>query len=63
MTADDYPMVRIVPSAIRPAGIMGRRKADVLVYFGQPMHEFEVGLEAQWHGLLTMEAALLAAVE
>lgn len=63
MTADDYPMVRVVPSRVAPAGIMGRRKVEALVYFGQPLHEFEVGLEEQWHGLLTMEAALLAAVE
>jgi hypothetical protein len=63
MTPDDYPMVRIVPSRAVPSGIMSRRKVEALIYFGQPVHEFEAGLEEQWRSLLEMEAALLVAVE
>jgi len=61
MTPDDYPMVRIEPSRISDSGVIGRRGADVLVYFGMPIHEFTDGLEAMLEQLLGLEAALIAA--
>lgn len=47
MTADDYPMVRIVPSKIGDGTVIGQRGTDVLIYFGQPIHEFTTDLEGQ----------------
>jgi hypothetical protein len=59
MTPADYPMVRIVPSRVANGEVIGRRSVGVLIYFGQPIHEFSSGLEAQWQSLLAMESALL----
>ena len=42
------------------ARCLGRR-CEITVYFGQPIHEFDGGLEALYASLFTMEAALLAA--
>lgn len=60
MTPADYPMVRLVPSRVTHGEVIGRRAVELLIYFGQPIHEFSAGLEAQWEALLSMEAALLA---
>lgn len=59
MTPADYPMVRIVPSKIADDSTLGRRRTEVLVYFGEPIHEFTAGAESQWQSHLTMEAALV----
>lgn len=59
MTPADYPMVRIVPSKIGDEAVLGRRGVEVLVYFGQPIHEFSTDLEGQWQSLLAMEAEIL----
>lgn len=61
MTPEDYPMVRVVPSAVRWGSTIHRRECDVLVYFGQPIHEFEDGLEGLYDNLFTLERALLEA--
>lgn len=61
MTPADYPMIRIVPSGISDGQVIGRRQVEVLVYFGQPIHESTGGLEAEWSSLLTMEAAIIEA--
>lgn len=61
MTPADYPMVRIVPSALRYGGVVGRRSADVLIYFGKPIHEFTGGMETLYSDLMTMESALIDA--
>lgn len=63
MTPADYPMVRIVPSKVREADVIGQRAAECLVYFGQPVHEFTGGLEAQWASLLDIEARLITAAQ
>jgi hypothetical protein len=63
MTPADYPMVRIVPSVIRDAPIIGQRRCDVLVYFGQPIHEFTGGLESLYTSLFALETALLDAAQ
>lgn len=61
MTPADYPMVRIVPRSITDGPAIGRRKIDALIYFGQPIHEFEAGLEAQYAALLDLERRLIVA--
>jgi hypothetical protein len=61
MTPDDYPMVRLVPSSARWGLTIDRRECDVLVYFGQPIHEFEGGMEALYESLFALERALLEA--
>lgn len=63
LTPDDYPMVRLVPSVIRFAEVIGRRRCELLVYFGQPLHEFDAGLEELYAELLDMESALLTAAQ
>lgn len=65
MTPADYPMVRIVPSRISPAKMLGRRNVDALIYFGQPIHEFTSieGLQGQYGALLAMETAIIDAAE
>jgi len=60
LTPADYPMVRIVPSTVRQK-LIGMRECDLIVYFGQPIHEFTAGLEALYSNLFAMEAALLDA--
>lgn len=62
MTPADYPMVRIVPSAIRNGAAVAGRACDVLIYFGEPVHEFTDGMEAQWQSLLAMESTMLDAL-
>jgi hypothetical protein len=62
MTPADYPMVRIVPSRLSEAGVIGWRGVDCLIYFGRPIHEFSSGMESEWQELLAMEAALLQAM-
>jgi len=31
-----------------PSEVIGQRDAEVLVYFGQPIHEFATGLAGKW---------------
>lgn len=62
MTPADYPMVRIVPSGIGNGPTSTGRTCDVLIYFGEPMHEFTGGLEEQWRSLLAMESTMLDAM-
>lgn len=63
MTPDDYPMVRIVPSRVSNGNVIGRRSVECLIYFGQPVHEFSAGLEAQYETLMAMEQALIEAAQ
>ena len=63
MTPADYPMVRIVPSAIKRGIMLGQRSTECLIYFGMPAHEFTAGLEALYTDLLALEAALISAAE
>ena len=63
MTPADYPMVRIVPSAVRYGTMMGSRQIDCLIYFGQPIHEFTDGLEGLYESLMGLEILLLAAAQ
>ena len=63
MTAADYPMVRVVPSKAKRAAVMGRRRVEVLVYFGEPLHEFTAGLESLYAQVFELEAAILTKAE
>lgn len=63
MTPADYPMVRIVPSVTRPSALLDViRSHECLIYFGQPVHEFEAGLEALYTGIFALEVALINAL-
>jgi hypothetical protein len=63
MTADDYPMIRIEPSAIRYGGLTQTRAVDVLIYFGTPVHEFTTDLQGLLSDLMGMESAILSKLE
>jgi hypothetical protein len=63
MTADDYPMIRIEPSAIRYGGLTQTRAVDVLIYFGTPVHEFTTDLQGLLSDLMGMESAILTKLE
>ena len=63
ITPEDYPIVRIVPSAIRPGSMLaGTRQTECLVYFGAPVHEFTEGMDGLYASLLGMESALIDAL-
>lgn len=68
MTADDYPIVRIVPSAVRGSrfeeqvGLSGLRQTECLIYFGEPVTEADAGLEELYRSLFAMELALIQAL-
>lgn len=55
-------MIRVVPSSLSKTSSATRRTADVLIYFGAAINEFEAGLPAVYEYLLTMEEAIIASV-
>ena len=67
MTAEDYPMARIVPTTVRHGDIIGMRAAEVLIYFGKPIEEFgeepddegRVRLEKLYASLFELEEAII----
>lgn len=63
MTPEDYPIVRVVPGVIRPAGVVSRRRVELLIYFGTPIHEFEDGLESLYAELLELERQVVNVIE
>lgn len=68
MSPDDYPIVRVVPSVVRPsdlsdqAELAGLRQTEMLVYFGEPITEADAGLEELYRRLFAMELALIEAL-
>lgn len=50
----------MVPSRVRADG--QRRRAEVLVYFGAPVHEAQGGIDDVYDALLAMEEAIIAAL-
>lgn len=67
MTPDDYPIVRIVPTKLGFGDVIGTRQAEVLIYFGSPIEEFDeepdaeglVRLEKLYAALFEMEGAII----
>lgn len=59
----DYPMVRVVPSRIRPGQPYGHRTIEATIYFGMDRGESETGgLEAVYAGLFDLENAIIERV-
>lgn len=66
ITPADYPLIRIVPSLLADGEVIGRRRADLLVYFGQPIQPFDdtpdsggrVRLEKRYAALFSMEVSI-----
>ena len=58
ITADDYPIIRIVPTRLIPQEVGQRRQMELLIYFGAPLLEASDGLEAVYETLLTMEQVI-----
>lgn len=58
ITADDYPIIRIVPTRLIPQEVGQRRQMELLIYFGAPLLEASDGLEAVYGALLEMEQAI-----
>lgn len=64
ITADDYPLIRIVPRRLQPpADEVRERSLELLIYCGVPLLEASEGLEAVYAGLLTLEEAILEAMQ
>ena len=63
MTPSDYPIIRLVTSRVTPAPVRPRRVIDLLIYYGQPSHDFDAGLEALTESHMAMEAAIIEIVE
>lgn len=58
ITADDYPIIRIVPTRLIPQEVGQRRQMELLIYFGAPLLEASDGLEAVYETLLEMEQSI-----
>lgn len=63
ITAQDYPLIRIVPTRLQPAAEGYQRGLEVLIYFGAPLLDGKDGLEAVYEELMSMEAAILNALQ
>lgn len=65
LSPEDYPIVRVVPSIVRPSDlseIPGLRQRECLVYFGMPITEADAGLEELYVELFQMELAMIEAL-
>jgi hypothetical protein len=64
ITADDYPLIRIVPTRLQPPGQNSLdRGMELLIYFGAPVLEASDGLEAVYEELMDMEGAIYEAMQ
>lgn len=61
MTPDDFPMIRIVPTIVRPGNQVFTRKMEVVVYYGAAVLEFD-GMDALYETLFEMEYAIIKAM-
>lgn len=63
LSADDYPLIRIVPQRLlaQDNGPF-RRKMEVVIYFGAPLSEVGDGLEAVYAKLLSLEEEIKARI-
>jgi hypothetical protein len=63
ITPADYPLVRIVPTRMRPNDDVGDRALlEVTVYFGDALLESADGLETVYEGLFALESQIRQAV-
>jgi hypothetical protein len=64
ITPDQYPLIRIVPTRMRPQDDVGDKVLlEVTVYFGAALLEVDAGgLEAVYAGLLALEMTIREAV-
>ncbi len=71
ISPDDYPIVRLVPSDLKPHGTIGYRlDCEALIYFGQPIQPFDdtpddggrVRLEKLYAALFDMDDAIRGVV-
>jgi hypothetical protein len=58
LTADAYPLIRIVPTLLRDTANNARDTMDVDVYYAQLAQEFDAGLQGIYSWLLAQEAAI-----
>jgi hypothetical protein len=58
LTADAYPLIRIVPTILRDAANSARDVMEVDVYYAQLMQEFDGGLQGIYEWLMTQESAI-----
>lgn len=70
ITPEDYPLIRVVPSRVSDASVIGKSRAEVLIYFGMPIAPFDdtpdtqgrVRLEKLYAALFDMESAVREAL-
>lgn len=71
ISPDDYPLIRIVPSDLKPHGTIGfRLDCEALIYFGQPIAPFDdepddagrVRLEKLYAALFNLDDTIRAVV-
>lgn len=63
ITPADYPLIRLVPTRLRPQDDVGDRVLlELTVYFGDALLEAADGLETVYEGLLAREEAIRQAV-
>lgn len=71
ITPADYPMIRLVPASIRQSQSIGRRRAEVLIYFGMPIQAFDeepdssgrVRLEKLYAALFALEGEIRTVID
>jgi hypothetical protein len=62
ITADDYPLIRLVPSVMKPSEVWPRQKMELLIYGGVKNHAFE-GMDVVYAEMFALEAAIRARME
>ena len=64
IVAEDYPIIRLVPAAIRPEDARGGIDAfdPLVIYYGWDLLEVDVGLEAIYQRLFEMREGIRSAL-
>lgn len=62
ISPEDYPIVRLVPSIIRKSDRL-TRSVELLIYFGKPLQEAEIGLPEVYSELFDLEQEIIAALD
>lgn len=58
ISPNDYPIIRVVPSRLEHSAAIGRRKIEVMIYYGAKVQPFE-GMAAVYEALCTMEQEII----